>query len=110
MKAYSQKKFCCKYLTAILNNPDAPIEYIAKTREFILTIPKSYLRKGEGCDSFDIQFCPRCGTKLATDLTAEWERILEEEYGIHDPYISSEDKKRIPQDFLTDEWWKKRGL
>jgi hypothetical protein len=34
--------------------------------------------------------------------------VLEKEYGLS-PFIS-EQIKRIPQEFFTDEWWKKRGL
>jgi hypothetical protein len=53
-------------------------------------------------------FCPNCGTKLPSSLRDEWFDILEQEYGLEDP--CEEDKQKVPQEFLTDEWWKKRGF
>jgi hypothetical protein len=55
-----------------------------------------------------IWYCPWCGTKLAKDLNEEWGEILENEYGITDPML--DDKNKVPPEFWTDEWWKKRGL
>jgi hypothetical protein len=46
--------------------------------------------------------------KLPTSLRDIWFEILEKEYGLERPI--SKDKDSVPQEFLTDEWWKKRGL
>jgi hypothetical protein len=43
------------------------------------------------------------------ELTDEWVRILKEEYGFEDPWEARIENK-IPAEFHTDEWWKKRGL
>ncbi|HEV2917412.1 MAG TPA: hypothetical protein VGW78_06740 [Candidatus Babeliales bacterium] len=43
------------------------------------------------------------------ELTNEWVKILKEDYGIEDPWEAKKENK-IPAEFLTDEWWKKRGL
>lgn len=59
-------------------------------------------------DNSEICFCPRCGTKFPHELGDEWYEILQEEYGIEDPM--DEDAHRLPEEFKTDEWWKKRGL
>lgn len=56
----------------------------------------------------EIHYCPWCGYKLPNELTDKWFEVLKEEYGIEDP--SEEDKDRVPEEFRTDEWWKKRGL
>jgi hypothetical protein len=109
MNTQNLKDFCCKYIMALLNNPDAPIKYNAVTREYDLTIPETYLRKGEGCYSFGIDFCPRCGKKLPENLIEKWAEVLKNEYNIDDPYDPKQ-KKLIPKEFKTDEWWKKRGL
>ena len=53
-------------------------------------------------------YCPWCGKKLPEDLGEEWDEILEKEHGITDPFF--EDKDKVPAEFWTDEWWKKRGL
>ena len=42
------------------------------------------------------------------DIYDEWCAILEKEYGITDPRGKEADK--VPAEFFTDEWWKKRGL
>jgi hypothetical protein len=42
------------------------------------------------------------------EIYNEWCTILKNEYGITDPRGSEADK--IPEEFQTDEWWKKRGL
>jgi len=79
------------------------------TRDYILTVPQDYRKKDEVCVSFNISHCPRCGTKLPHSLAEEWSEIIEREYGITDDW-DEEQLSRLPQEFKTDEWWKKRGL
>lgn len=55
-----------------------------------------------------ISYCPFCGTKLPVELSDYWFDILEIEHGIVD--TAGEDKAKVPAEFRTDEWWKKRGL
>ncbi len=57
----------------------------------------------------NIKFCPWCGTKLPPSLTDAWEEALKTEFGIKNP-MDAYRKKKIPTEFLTDEWWKKRKL
>lgn len=56
-----------------------------------------------------IKYCPWCGTKFLLPLADEWEEILKKEYDIKNP-MEAYKKKLIPAEFLTDAWWKKRGL
>jgi|APCry1669189034_1035192.scaffolds.fasta_scaffold127828_2 hypothetical protein len=56
----------------------------------------------------DIYYCPWCGATLPKQLSDEWFDILEKEYGIVDP--SDKEREKVPPEFKTDEWWKKRGL
>jgi hypothetical protein len=53
-------------------------------------------------------FCPWCGKKLPSDLTKEFYSILEKQYGV--PYPDTDYHTNLPEEFKTDEWWKKRGL
>jgi hypothetical protein len=53
-------------------------------------------------------FCPWCGTKFSNDLDNEWMKVLREEYNIKDPIFDDADK--VPAEFRTDEWWRKRNL
>lgn len=52
-------------------------------------------------------FCPNCATEFPASLRSLWFDILEKEYDLEYP---DENKKKIPKEFLTDEWWQKRGL
>ena len=70
---------------------------------------RSYRIKSPIIGSHRIPFCPWCGTKFPKELIDEWYGILEKEYGITNP-DNNEQSKLIPAEFLTDEWWKKRGL
>ena len=56
----------------------------------------------------EIYYCPWCGSKLPKELSDEWFDILENEYGILDPHHT--ERKKVPIEFKTDEWWKKREL
>ncbi len=76
------------------------IDYYEDTRKYLV-------RSKNGCYT-KIQFCPWCGTKLPKDLNTEWEEIVAKEFGITEYDYWNEDK--IPPEFKTDEWWKKRGL
>lgn len=61
-----------------------------------------------------IKFCPWCGKKLPKELGAVWDDILEKEYGFKpDDFFNEKDEwddSIVPEEFKTDEWWKKRGL
>ena len=54
-----------------------------------------------------MEYCPWCGFKLPTSLRDEWFHILRTEYGLDNP---CDDKRKIPKEFKSDEWWKKRKL
>jgi hypothetical protein len=68
-----------------------------------------YLKATQGLGGGKINFCPYCGTKLPQELSDMWFDILEKEYGLDDPGWPEQEEK-IPAEFLTDEWWKKRDL
>ena len=55
-----------------------------------------------------LYFCPWCGGKLpdADALTDKWFKILEEMLPEFDGFADT----RTPDEFKSDEWWKKRGL
>lgn len=97
--------FCCFDMDSILDKaegePIYKIEYNQRIREYFLESVEGYI-----CA---IQFCPWCGSLLPKDLHDEWFDILEKEYGLDLPDIP-EQREKIPTEFLTDEWWKKRNL
>jgi hypothetical protein len=103
--------FCCEGLQAIVEDPKCALKYRAYTRDFILTVPE-YLRvkkKNVVYSNYKLSHCPRCGTKFPESLADEWYDIIEKELGI-DGLIGQDQEHLIPEEYKTDEWWKKRRL
>jgi hypothetical protein len=92
--------YCCLTMDAQLSKEGAILYYDKQYREYGVDL----LERG----GMLIDYCMFCGKKLPQSLRKKWYVILEEEYGLESP--DEEDKKKVPQEFLTDEWWKKRGL
>ena len=97
-------------LDALEQADDSPLTYSPDHRSYTISAPRALVKKNIVWLGYRVDFCPFCGTKLPKDLTEEWFDILEKEYGLDDPYYYPEQKKLIPEEFKTDEWWKKRGL
>lgn len=61
-----------------------------------------------------IDYCPYCGQKLPNSLREEHYSTIYKELG--EKYLRSDEDtyddfmNRLPEEFQTDEWWKKRGL
>ena len=94
-------KFCCEDMESCINDSDWVIEYSQSSREYFLSCRNHITLR--------MKYCLFCGTKLPKDLNDERHDILVEELGIEDPDYWNNDP-RIPDEFKTDEWWKKRGL
>ena len=86
------------------SNPQniSPTFYSPKFREY-------YLEATIGPGGRQINFCPYCGATLPQGLSDIWFDVLEKEYGLDNP-AGPEQEKKVPAEFKTDEWWKKRGL
>jgi len=91
--------YCCLTMDAQLSKEYTNVYYDLQYREYGIDLPKG---------GFLIDYCMFCGKKLPTSVRDEWFDILEQEYGLESP--CEEDKKKVPKEFLSDEWWKKRGL
>ena len=101
---------CCLAMEgAIEDSHNSPVTYEPCLRSYTISAPDSLLKKNEIWVGYRVIFCPFCGTKLPSSLAQKRLEVLEEEYGIDDPYYP-EQRKRMPHEFMTDEWWKKRGL
>lgn len=85
-----------------LEDPKVPLKYYPITREYGLILNHSSAIQL-------IFYCPWCGTKLPKDLREEFFNILEKEYGI-EPEFDIQNDPNIPEEFKSDEWWKKLGL
>ncbi len=96
--------FCCFDMDSMLDDDEGlyNVKYNPKLRKY-------YLKSLSGPYIRTLEFCSWCGTQLPKNLNDEWFDILEQEYGLDMPRTVKQQKK-IPAEFLTDEWWKKRGL
>jgi len=91
---------CCLTMNAGLSKEGAILYYDPQYREYGVDLGK----KG----GMLIDYCMFCGKKLPISVRDEWFEILEKEYGLERP--ATGDRKKVPKEFLTDEWWKKREL
>jgi hypothetical protein len=98
-KNYKGPHYCLTMDTE-LKNKGTILHYSLRFREYGVKIPKS-----TGCMLMD--YCMFCGKKLPLSVRSEWHNILETEYGLESP---DEEDKKVPKEFWSDEWWKKRGL
>lgn len=91
---------CCNALNYLLEDKYCPVKYNEKWREY-------RIRDFSSTSVSLMMFCPNCGARLPYSLRDKWFDILEKEYGLEDP-MDDDKKKKVPKEFLTDEWWKKR--
>jgi predicted RNA-binding Zn-ribbon protein involved in translation (DUF1610 family) len=109
---FNKIKFCCQDLPN--KSEDGIVHfYCTRTGETIIQYkPRSreYLIIHSEELGTHMEYCPYCGKKMPKELTDEWYDILEKEYGLIDVNPGDYHDKRIPKEFWTDEWWKKRGL
>ena len=93
---------CCQMMTRGVNDQRIFINYVPRLRVYAINVTTSRV-------TLQLMFhCPWCGYKLPKNLRKEYRYILEKEYNLD--CFDEEQKKRIPEEFKSDEWWKKRGL
>ena len=56
-----------------------------------------------------LYFCPFCGKKFLKALYDEFFDILYQEYGIDEEQVI-DNQVTLPDEFYSDQWWKKRKL
>jgi hypothetical protein len=92
--------FCCKEIEFFLKENEVSISYDSSERSYgILYKPDT------GGGKQQIHYCPWCGNKFPKTLSEELSNIIFDELNL-DGY----DDPRLPSEFKTDEWWKKRNL
>jgi len=88
---------CCKQLTFHAKEKEKIIVYEPATRSVGIRISDDVFQL--------IRHCPWCATRLPKELSEELSRIVFDELKL-DGY----DDYRLPEEFKSDAWWKKRGL
>ena len=90
---------CCELMVISLNDQKMPLEYGRVDREYSIIL--------NHCSAIQVlTYCPWCGAKLPESLREKYYNTLKKEYGFKHPF----DDPSIPEEFKSDEWWKKRGL
>jgi hypothetical protein len=91
--------YCCLTMDVHLSKEGTIVHYDSQYREYTIGFPNG---------GVIIAHCMFCGKAFPGSVRDEWFEILEKEYELESP--NEEDEKKVPQEFWTDEWWKKRGL
>lgn len=95
------KDHCCQQMVDLIEEERLGLFYTARIRRYTV------LCRGQ-LGLFQLFYCFSCGSKLPDDLAVEFDFILKNDYQIQEPY-KAVFNKTVPREFLTDEWWKKRG-
>ena len=93
---------CCEQFFFHLREKEKIIVYEAKFRHYLLR-PNYYSR-------YVIHFCPWCGAELPQSLREKHFQVLDEEYGMIAETNDYQNDPNIPDEFESEEWWRKRGL
>ncbi len=101
-KQFQDCKHCCEKMKFHLDEQDIYLDYNPVFREYFIDLRRSL--HAIQC----IWFCPWCGKSLPSDIRREWFDIMEKEYGLEDP--RGEQEHLVPEEFKSDEWWKKLDL
>ncbi len=100
MSSKEKNEHCCDYMDYYCRL-GSDVEYNPRMRRYDLKL--------NGASAIEYLFyCPWCGKKLPKFLNDEWDEIIGGDLGLLHPFF--EDKDKVPKEFWTDEWWKKRGL
>lgn len=105
-----KKGFCCQEMYSHLfrsdkNTSELHFDYYPKFREYFIDYKEDY---GGGIQL--INYCPWCGSNLPNSLRDIFFDTLEKDYHIETGIGEYEERKDIPLEFRSDEWWKKRNL
>ena len=93
---------CCQHMVDLIEEERLGLFYVERIRRY------SVLLKGQ-LGLFKLSYCFCCGAKLPDDLAVEFDFILKNDYHMQEPYKAVY-SKQVPPEFMTDEWWKKRGV
>lgn len=85
-------------MTLFLNDKRDPIFYNSIFREY-------YIKLNDQPNIITFSYCPWCGKKLLDSLRANYFDIIFDELK-----LDGDEDIRLPVEFKSDEWWKKRGL
>ena len=89
--------YCCRTLTHCINDPRIPVNYDPSRRRYSID--------GGETGTYTMNVCFWCDYKFPKNLSEEFCDIFYNELKLED-----DDEDKLPEEFKSDEWWKKRGL
>jgi hypothetical protein len=93
---------CCSHLNDEVKKQNSALIYSAPCRSY------TFLMRRSNFQGLPVDYCIYCGTKIPEPLDDFWRNILKRQYKLSCDDL--EDDTKIPPEFLTDEWWKKRNI
>ena len=96
-------KYCCQDLDEYLEEKKVTINYDHIFRSYSIDYLTSNL-------SHEINYCPWCGTKFLKSLRDEFWDIIFGELKIDTDAFRFVEDPLVPEEFKSEEWWRKRGL
>ena len=95
---------CCQLMKDFLSDLRLPISYDPVFREYFIPFKNTRTKQL-------LIFCPWCGVKLPKDLGQEFFDIFYDKLHLDlIPNTEVLETPGLPEEFKTDEWWKKRKL
>ncbi|MCX4084549.1 hypothetical protein N7281_06955 [Rickettsia hoogstraalii] len=101
-----KSEYCCDNMNYFITTPQEEhelIRYHSEKREYRLLL--------HGYDyglEQEMYYCPWCGSKLPKSLGDEWCEVIKQKFGLEE--VFAEEWEKLPEEYKTDAWWKKRGL
>ena len=96
--------YCCQqWIDYWVNEPRVPISYDPALRLYYMLCDDStnWIKA--------VRQCTVCKKTFPDDVYSQREAILEKEYGISE-IEEMRHPEIVPEEFKSEEWWKKRGL
>jgi hypothetical protein len=92
---------CCKEMKFFLEEGSVSINFDSTFKRYSLALLDGFNR-APSAGTQQIKYCPWCGSKLPINLSDQWFAELEK-LGFDEPF-----EQIIPEEFKSDEWWKKK--
>lgn len=92
-------KHCCEDISKHIDNPEIPLNYNEKFREYGLKLLDG------GSSNLIINHCPWCGNHFPRNLRDEWFDIVFDELELDGP-----EDQGLPEEMKSDAWWRSRKL
>ena len=105
-------RHCCIKMEGALEEYGSPLRYVPYSRSYDMEYGTVFKNIETGKDAAivvePLKYCPWCGVKLPKNLFQEWVKIIEGKFKIDT--LDKEEIKKVPEEYMTEEWWKKKGL